>query len=264
MTVNKMRRQEEIRRFINNEAEVSIEVLCHEFKASEATIRRALKELSARGLIKRTRGGAQQIIPNILEAHVFQRSSEQDAQKESIADATANLVEDGDTVFLGSGSTVLAVANKLKQRRNLTVISNSLPVINIFANYPNISVIVLGGLLRQSELSMIGHITEQAINELRADVVILGIRAIDLEKGLSNDYLPETITDRAIVNLAQKVILVADHTKFGKVATAFVAALSEVNTIVTDWEISSEVVSQIKTTGVNLVVAPSSSGPDSI
>jgi DeoR family transcriptional regulator of aga operon/DeoR family fructose operon transcriptional repressor len=102
---------------------------------------------------------------------------------------------------------------------------------------------------------MIGHITEQAINELRADIVILGIRAIDPEKGLTNDYLPETVTDRAIVKIAQKVILVADHTKFGKVATAFVASLSVVNTIITDGEISNEFKVQIESTGVNLVIA---------
>jgi len=260
MNINRSRRQEEIRRFILSKGDVSVEDLCAQFNSSEATIRRSLKDLADRGFILRTRGGASAMPPSVPEPHVNLRVAELAPQKAAIARAASKFVHDGDTVFLGSGSTVLAIAHQLNQRQNLTVISNSLPVINLFASHPNISVIVLGGLLRNAELSMIGHLTEQGINELRADVAFIGIRAIYPGIGLANDYLPETVTDRAIVHMSQKVIVVADHTKFGKVATSFVAPFSAIHTIITDWEVDESLLRQVEEIGVEIVVADKTNG----
>jgi DeoR/GlpR family transcriptional regulator of sugar metabolism len=259
MNISRIRQQEEIHQFIVAKKVVTVDDLCNKFSSSEATIRRILKDLSDRGLITRKRGGASYIPPTIPEPPVFLRISELPAQKEAIARIAGETVVDGDTVFLGSGSTVLAVAQQLKQRNNLTIISNSLPIINLFSNIPNISVVILGGLLRNSELSMLGYLTEQAIRELRADKVIIGIRAIDPHSGLANDYLPETITDRTIVQMSKKVIVVADHTKFGKIATSFVAPLSSIDTIITDWEVNRDFVRQIEEYGVKVIVASKNS-----
>jgi DeoR/GlpR family transcriptional regulator of sugar metabolism len=253
----KVERKEKIRQFIYEAGETSVTELCEHFGVSEATIRRDLEELDGKGVIQRVHGGALRPDSEPAEPPICQRTHEQGNAKEQIARATADLIADGDTVFLGSGSTVLAVARHLKrnQKRNLTVISNSLPVIDLLSDIPEITVIVLGGLLRQSELSMIGHITEKALAELRADKVVIGIRAIHLEQGLTNDYLPETMTDRAVVQLSNKVILVADHTKFGHTAPAFVAPLSVVNTIVTDSGIAPELVQELRESGVHVIIA---------
>ena len=83
-------------------------------------------------------------------------------------------------------------------------------------------------------MSMIGHLAEQALVEVHANKVVMGIRALDIERGLTNDYLPETMTDRAILNVGREVIIVADHTKCGRISTAFVAPLSVMHTLVTD------------------------------
>jgi DeoR/GlpR family transcriptional regulator of sugar metabolism len=93
---------------------------------------------------------------------------------------------------------VLEAAKNLRERKNLTVITNSLPVLNALAGIKEITVVSLGGQLRESELSFIGHITEQALAEVRVDKVIMGARGLSLEHGLTNDYLQETLTDRAI------------------------------------------------------------------
>jgi len=116
-------------------------------------------------------------------------------------------------------------------------------------------VIVVGGLLRHSELSMIGHITEQVLRELHADKVIMGMRAIGVQDGLTNDYLPETMTDRAIINFSSEVILVADHTKFGKVSTALVAPVTSVNKIVTDTAAPPEIIEELKELGIEVILA---------
>ena len=98
------------------------------------------------------------------------------------------LIQSGETVFLGSGTTVLDIARALRGRSSLTVITNSLPVVNVLAGDELITVICLGGMLRDSELSFIGHITEQAMTEVRADKVFIGTRAISLEYGLTHEY----------------------------------------------------------------------------
>lgn len=261
MTVQKTKRQEKIRQLVRRQGQVSVLELCAEFNVSEATARRDLEELSAQGALHRTHGGARRPDSMPPEPPILQRLQEQEQAKESIGKAAAELVADGETVFLGSGSTTLAVARHLQKRSGLSIISNSLPVINLLADAPDVTLIILGGLLRRSELSMIGHITEQALGELRADKVIMGMRAIHPAQGLTSDYLPETRTDRAIVKLSAQIILVADHSKFGQVAPAFVAPFSVVNTIVTDAGIAAHTLAELKQTGVRVVVTPTPQAP---
>jgi DeoR/GlpR family transcriptional regulator of sugar metabolism len=134
------------------------------------------------------------------------------------------------------------------------VITNALNVVNQLASKQDITMIVTGGLFRHSELSLIGHITEQALKELRADKVIMGMRAISIEEGLTNDYLPETMTDRAIIQSAPEVILVADHSKFGKVSTALVAPITSISKIVTDTAVPAEIINTIKEFGVKVIM----------
>jgi DeoR/GlpR family transcriptional regulator of sugar metabolism len=113
----------------------------------------------------------------------------------------------------------------------------------------------LGGMLRPTELSMIGHITQQALREVRVDKVFLGIRGIDLEAGLTNDYMPEILTDRAILDMGAQVILVADHTKLGRIASAFVAPIDHISTLVTDENANQDILESIHRMGIEVIVA---------
>ena len=185
----------------------------------------------------------------------MQRQGEQAEEKMRIGQAAANLVPDGAAIFLGSGTTVLEVARSLRSRQKLTVITNSLPVVNVLAGQENITLICLGGLLRDSELSFIGHLTEQALAEVRADQVIIGTRAINLEQGLTNDYLPETMTDRAILKAGRQVIVVVDHTKLGRVSTARLAPIDSIHTLVTTADTSSSLLKAVQERGVQVILA---------
>jgi DeoR/GlpR family transcriptional regulator of sugar metabolism len=135
------------------------------------------------------------------------------------------------------------------------VITNSLPVLNTLVGINGITVISLGGMLRDSELSFIGHITEQALMEVRADKVIMGTRGVSLEHGLTNDYLQETLTDRAILKIGRKVIIVADHTKVNRVATALLAPLDSMQTFVTDAKADKKFIQVLKKNGIEVIVA---------
>ena len=224
----------QIRAFIEHEQRVTVGQVAEHLDVSAATVRRAIGILADRGEISRFRGGALAIQRSSQELPALQREMDQREAKRLIGKAAADLVGDGETIFLGSGTTALEVARNLTDRRDLTVLTNSLLVIRALIEATDISVIALGGMLRRSELSFIGYLVEQALQEMRATKVIMGIRAIHPEQGLMNDYLPETVTDRAILKMGGEVIIVADHTKCDRVAAVFVAPVTTIGTLVTD------------------------------
>jgi DeoR family transcriptional regulator, aga operon transcriptional repressor len=252
-TLSNLERQQKLIRLLDRQGRLSIAQVCSEFDISEATARRDLEALAQQGLLQRVHGGAIPVRKATPEQPILERSHEQSDEKAQIGRAAAALIDDGDTVFLGSGTTVLEVA-RLIDSRPLTVITNSLPVINLLSQKPNINLISLGGMLRDSELSFIGHITEQAMGELRADKVIIGTHGISLVHGLTNDYLPETQTDRAILKIGKQVIVVADHTKWGAISTVFLADLSNVHTLVTDNRTEPEMIAAMREHGVVVVI----------
>jgi len=249
------KRQQQILRFIQDNQQATVAELSRLFDVSETTIRRDLDRLESMGNIQRTHGGALANERAAPEPPVLHRIAENAEEKAKIGRAAADLVQDGETIFLGSGTTTLEVARCLDTRDGLTVITNALSIVNVFAEKPSITMIVLGGLFRHSELSVIGHIAEQTLQELRADKIIMGIRAISLHDGLTNDYLPETMTDRAIINLTREVIVVADHTKFGRVSTSLVAPISSVDVIVTDTGAPPDQIKAIRNAGVRVITA---------
>ena len=253
-SLSNFERQLELAHLVQRAGRLSVAQICEQFGISEATARRDLEALSEQGLIQRVYGGAILVRQAAPEEPILSRSHEQENEKERIGRAAAALIQDGETIFLGSGTTVLQVAQYLLTR-NITVITNSLPVINLMSEKENISLIALGGMLRDSELSFIGHITEQALSEVRADRVVIGIRAISLEQGLTNDYLPETLTDRAILKAGSKTIIVADHTKCGVISTAFLAALTAMQTLVTDDGTDPDFIEALRSQRIEVIVA---------
>ena len=255
LEVSSIERQRALLDLIERENRVSVNTICEIFSISEATARRDLESLSKEGRIQRVRGGAIKTEKSPPELPILQRENEYAGEKDKIGRATAELIKSNETVFLGSGTTVLAVARYLQQFDNLSVLTNSLPIINLLIGSPGIKLIVLGGILRSTELSFIGHITEKALNEVRADKVILGARAISHEHGITNDYLDETLTDRAILKISQKVILVADHSKFGSVSTAFLAPVEDIHVIVTDKETDQEYINLFREKGIETIIA---------
>ena len=248
-------RQKQILSLLTRQGRLSVGEIVEQFSISEATARRDLETLASQGKAQRVHGGVIAVESAPPELPILERENEQADEKTRIGRAAAELVADKETIFLGSGTTVLEVARHLRERKNLTVITNSLPVLNMLAGFKEITVICLGGMLRDSELSFIGHITEQALTEVRVDKVIIGTRGVSLEHGLTNDYLPETLTDRAILKIGREVIVVADATKVNRVATALLAPLESMQTFVTDSKADKKFVQAIKKQGINVIVA---------
>jgi DeoR/GlpR family transcriptional regulator of sugar metabolism len=247
-------RENEIIKLIKAKGTVRVSELSKLLDVSEATVRRDLDKLDGKSQIQRIHGGAILIEKSDPEPPVILRKTLMSDEKERIGKAAANLINEHETIFLGSGTTAEAVARNLVGHKNITVITNALTVINILVQENGISLIATGGLFRDSELSFIGHITEQSLKELRPQKVIMGIRAINLTAGLTNDYLPEVSTDRVIIQSAPEVYIVADHTKFEKVSTAFVAPVTSVNKIITDSGVPESIISHFHENNIEVLV----------
>jgi len=246
-------RQQQIAQLVERQQRISVADLCELFSISEATARRDLEALAQQGKVDRVHGGAISISNAPPELPILDREREENEAKRQIGQAASGLIQEGETIFLGSGTTVLELARILKTRKGLTIITNSLPVLNQLSGTEN-TIVCLGGVLRLTELSFIGHITEQSLAEVRADKVFIGTQGISLEHGLTNDYLPETLTDRAILRAGKEIIILADHVKFGRVATAMLAPVESVNTIITDKLTSKDFIRDLENLGLRVMV----------
>ena len=248
-------RQRRLLAWIEQRERVSVPEIIDRFAVSPATARRDLEALAGEGKVQRVHGGAIAVRRAPPEPPVLQRALEQADEKKRIAVAAAGLIADGETIFLSSGTTVMEVAHLLRERRDLTVFTNSLLVVNALAEAPGVEVILLGGIVRASESSLVGALTMRSLAELRAIKVIFGIRAIDLEQGLTNNALEEGLVDREILRLASETIIVADHTKFGRVSTVFVAPIDAIDVLVTDGAAPADMVAALRGAGVDVCVA---------
>jgi DeoR/GlpR family transcriptional regulator of sugar metabolism len=248
-------RLQEIEHIVKKRQHIRVTELSEHLGVSEPTIRRDLKKLESMGRVRREHGGVSIVESATPEPPILQRIGESLEEKSHIGHAAAALIHDGETIFLGSGTTTLEVARHLEGKKNLTVITNALNVAHQLESNENITLIITGGVVRHSELSMIGHIVEQTLKDLRADKAIVSMRAISIQEGLTNADPLETITDRIIIQCAREVILVADHTKFGKAATGIVAPITAVSSIVTDQQTSPEIVEQLRLLGIEVIQA---------
>ncbi len=247
-------RQKQTLNILQQEKRLSITELSQRLNISIATARRDLDALASEGKVQRVHGGALLVEKAPPEPPILLRSMDQLNEKAHIGAKAASMIRAGETIFLGSGTTVLETARRLPHLQNLTIITNSLPVANALATRTDINLVILGGIFRHSECTAYGQFTEQALAELHADKVIFGIRAICSGPGLTNDFIPEVQTDRSILKIGREVIIVADHTKFNVISTATVAPLSWVSKIITDNQTPVEVIEEMTALGIEMIV----------
>lgn len=249
-------RKYRIRNLVEERGQITVSELNEWLQVSEATIRRDLDEMSELGWVRRTHGGAVAVQRSERERPLVERSTELLDEKSRICAAAATRIHSGDRVFLGSGTTVARLPQHMADIDGLTVITNSLPVVTQLAERTDLELIVIGGLFRHTERSMVSEVAARMISEFRVDTVFLGIRGVDPMYGFTSDAIDEAASDRAMLQIAPERVVLADHTKFGKVSTVALAPISAVQTIITDGGIDAATVARFGETGVDLVVAP--------
>ncbi len=226
-------RHSRIRDLLDERGELRISEINEALDVSEATVRRDLDEMASRGWIRRTHGGALRAERADPEPPLRLRQAANSGEKELIAKAAATFARSGETIFLGSGTTVAAMVPHLASLEDLRVVTNSLPVITQLAGREDVELIVVGGLFRHSEGSMVSSLADEALRQYRADHVFMGIRGINAIDGLTNSSISEAATDRMILQVASHRVILADHTKFGQVSTFVVGPVDQASVIVT-------------------------------
>lgn len=247
-------RRQKILEIIGREQVVKVLDLSAFFNVSEATIRRDLQELEEAGFLKRTHGGAISNQAATFEPSLAEKEDQYQAEKIAIAGVAVQLVQEGDTVMLDAGSTTLQIARNLKQKRNITIVTNAVNIAWELAA-GNAEVILLGGNLRQRTLSLVGPITENILSGLYVDKLFLATNGLDLKKGLTTPNLAEAQAKKAMLNSAKEVILVADHSKFGRVSFSHICNLDRINCLITDNGAPAAVLNALKKQGIKVLVA---------
>lgn len=248
-------RRQEILERVTQSGRVAVSELSEEFDVSEVTIRTDLQALAEGNLVLRTHGGA---IPagsglsKILSLAL--RRQQQVTEKGRIGVAAAALIADGDAIVLDSSSTALAVAQRLKNRRYLTVVTNSLTVAQELLDAPGVTVVLPGGTVRRDTASLIGANGLALLNPLNLQKGFFGAHGITLAEGLTDVSAEEAEMKRPLVAMCRQVIAVVDATKWGRLGLASFASLEEVHTIVTDSHAPAGLVAEVRGAGVEVVL----------
>jgi DeoR family transcriptional regulator of aga operon/DeoR family fructose operon transcriptional repressor len=252
----KEERQQIILETLQENQRATVSELSQRFETSEVTIRRDLAALAARGKVMRTHRGALRAVPAPPESPVVQRMAVEHGLKEIIAHRALDLVKDGDAIFVGSGSSTSVFARLLPQKKSLTVVTNALNIASELSSCEEeITVIVTGGVVRPSELSLLGHIVELSLPEVLVNKVFMGVQALSPENGWTTDHIPEVTTTRRIIDMAPELVILADHTKLGCSAMAFIAPVTRIRTLITDAQADPEMVSLFEAKGVQVILA---------
>lgn len=251
----KEERQQLILDALQENNRVTVPELALRFGTSEVTIRRDLSELAAGGKLIRAHRGALKVTPAPPEAPVVQRMAQEREVKEAIATAALELVNDGDAIFVGSGSTMSVFARRLASKKRLTVFTNALNIAADLAGCEEeqITVVVTGGVVRAAELSLLGHIAELTLPEVRVSKVFMGAQALSLESGWTTDAMAEVPTTRRVLDMSPDLVILADHSKLGHSAAAFIAPLQRITTLVTDRAADPEFIRQARARGIKVL-----------
>jgi DeoR family fructose operon transcriptional repressor len=237
----------------------SLPDLARELGVSESTIRRDLDSLDEMGLVKRTHGGAFYTGSRMSMPAFDDRATAALAEKQAIARAAAGYIEDGEAVLLDGGTTTYEVARQLLGR-SLQVVTNSLPIANLFAASPQADLILIGGYVYPRTGVALGPSSQQMLADLHVRHTIMSVGGVT-EKGLFNSNLLLVETERGMMQAADEVMVVADSMKFGRQALAHLAELDEVDRLIVDTGLSDQWRQHVGKTGVDLVlVEPEVSG----
>ncbi len=247
-------RWDKIRAVLEQKGRATVEELAGMFGVSRSTIRRDLLEMHQRNILLRTRGGAVKSQMVAFDRSVTESGTLNVELKEKIGRAAARLISPGETVMVDAGSTVHQVVRQL-QSGNVTLVTNSFDSALAAMSKPDLDVIMVGGLVRVHGGATVGPTAEDQVAMLKADTAVLGMNAISPEDGLTTPNLLVAQIKREMISHSNRLIVVADHTKLGISALCRVAPLDAVEVLVTDDRADPVIVAEIRSLGVEVILA---------
>lgn len=245
-------RQRKIAEMMEDSSSLKVVELAEQFGVSESTIRRDLQEMEELKILKRTHGGAVSVEKTGFEPSFKEKREEFSLEKEKIGELAADMVEDGYSVILDTGTTTLEIAKRIRNKK-ITVITNSLDIAEELSEVENIELIMTGGTLRGNTRAMVGYLTENMLKNFRADIAFIGANGITLKDGATTPNHVEAMTKRAMISSSQKVYVVSDTSKFGKVSFAVISPVLMITGIITAGETNEEIIAIEKKNEIEII-----------
>lgn len=229
-------RRNQILAMLQKDRQVVVNDLSANFNVTEETIRRDLEKLEKEGFAKKTYGGA--IINESLNVDLpyTVRKKANVSGKQYIAEIISSLIEDGDHIMLDASSTAVYAAKHLKNKKNITIITNSIEILLELSEVAGWKVLSTGGALREGSLSLVGYQADKMITNYHVDKAIVSCKGIDMEKGITDSNEMDAHIKKLMLQSANTKILAADSTKFNKISFTKIGDLSDINMMITDSE----------------------------
>ncbi len=233
---------------------VTIPEFIAEFNVSIETVRRDLSILEKQGKIKKVYGGAKLKDASFSEPSMEKRMISKLLQKESIGKKCCEFINDGDCIFIDSGTTPYYISKFLTNKKNLTIITNSIPVVNELMN-TDFNIIIIGGMIRQSERSVVTYDYLFDFSVLSIQKSFLCAGGITARNGVSDYNMQEVVTRKMIIERSNEIFVVADSSKFGRDVTVGVAPISNIDYIITDSNLNKSLAAEFDKSKANLILA---------
>lgn len=225
------------------------------FKVTEVTIRQDLEKLEKDGFVKREHGGAYLKDIGLNVKNIVLQNQDFLKEKAAIAQKAVEMINDGDTIILDSGSTTTEIAKLISGFKNLTVITNALNIALILGADPEINLVLTGGEFKAPTLSLTGQKAADFFQDLHVDKLFLATAGITLKSGLTYPSISDICVKRAMIESANVVFLVADSSKIGKSSFASLGALSLIDNLITDSKINEEDIKMFRKNEIEMIIA---------
>ena len=235
-------RQAYILERVREDGAVRVADLARDLRVSDMTVRRDLEALDSRGLLEKVHGGATALPGSALwEPGFAAKSTLQLTEKEAIADAAVGLIAPGTAIGISAGTTTYELARRLVDIPGLTVVTNSVPVADVLHHAGRVDhTIILTGGVRTPSDALVGPFAVSALRTIHVDLVFMGVHGMDPHSGFTTPNVLEADTDRSLVEAGRRLVVVADHTKWGIIGISTIARLDQADTLITDTGLGAE------------------------
>jgi len=249
-------RHNTILELLKQRGSILVSDLAEILKVSSVTIRKDLTLLEEKKMLYRTHGSAILINPYINDRNVSEKEKLNPEEKQAIGKAAASLIIPDDSIIIASGTTMFFLAREIRPSDHLTVITSSINVTSILARQHNIDIIQLGGLVRNSSVSVVSEYAVKMLENFSCSKLFIGVDGIDPNYGLTTTNLLEASLNRAMIQAAQKTIVLTDSSKFGRRGFGKICGLEAIDQIITDDKVSPLIVKDLEERGIEITIAP--------
>ncbi|MCC5920949.1 MAG: DeoR/GlpR family DNA-binding transcription regulator [Cyclobacteriaceae bacterium] len=239
---------------VKKHGHVTVSKLSSDLGVSVVTIRKDLKQLEDKNLLYRVHGSATSTVPFVSDRSIDEKQLVNIEEKMKIARHAVRFIEEDDAIIIGSGSTMLAFAKAIPIEKKITVLTAAMNVTKTLDSHPKVEVIQLGGIVRRSSHSVVGNYAESMLQDFACNTLFLSADGICASHGLSTSHLMEAHLNLEMMKKAQKTIVLADSTKFGKKSFGRICSLEDIDMMITDSRISKQNVEEIEALGIDLMV----------